>query len=108
VHEGSPNVVKEALACNLPVVSVDVGDVRTRLNGIEGCFVCSEAHPKALAECLERVLAANVRIAGREKVAELSEESIAAKVIEVYWTAMQKHSVKNQALRGPETETGSI
>jgi len=108
VHEGSPNVVKEALACNLPVVSVDVGDVRTRLNGIEGCFVCTEAQPKALAECLERVLASDVRIAGREKVAELNEERIAAKVIEVYWTAVQKRSVMKQTLQGPEAEIGSI
>jgi teichuronic acid biosynthesis glycosyltransferase TuaC len=40
-HEGSPNTIKEALACNIPFVSVDVGDVRERMRGVEGCFLAS-------------------------------------------------------------------
>ncbi len=38
-HEGSPTIVKEALACNLPIVSVEVGDVPQRIEGIEGCYL---------------------------------------------------------------------
>src|SRR5262249_3718279 len=37
--EGSPNIVKEALACDLPVVSVEVGDVGERIQEIEGCYL---------------------------------------------------------------------
>src|SRR5439155_732241 len=64
-QEGSPNVVKEALACELPVVSVPVGDVPLRLRGIEGCEVCADDQPETLAAALDRVLRRGARIRSR-------------------------------------------
>jgi len=83
VREGSPNVVKEALACNVPIVSVDVGDVRERLAGIEGCFI-ADPTPVELSANLARVLARDHRIESRERVADLSLERVAAKLREIY------------------------
>src|SRR5207237_628154 len=59
-HEGSPNVVKEALACNVPVVSVDVGDVAGR----DGSFVAA-ADPAELAARLATILAGPARCRSR-------------------------------------------
>jgi glycosyltransferase involved in cell wall biosynthesis len=82
-HEGSPNAVKEALACDVPVVSVDVGDVRDRLAGIEGCFI-AETTPEDLAAKLAIVLERSRRIEAREHLAELSLERVAQRLQEVY------------------------
>jgi len=81
--EGSPNVVKEALACNRPVVSMDVGDVRERIEGIEGCYL-SPPHPEALAETLIKVYNGPASVEGRKVVADLSVENIAYKIQNVY------------------------
>ena len=83
-QEGSPDIVKEALACDLPVVSLDVGDVRQRLQGVEGCEVCADERPETIAAALERALRRGGRIRGREAVQCLDEKLLTEKVIDVY------------------------
>lgn len=49
ISEGSPQAVKEALSCGLPVVSVNVGDVGSMIEGVPYCKVRDTREPKELA-----------------------------------------------------------
>lgn len=90
MQEGSPNVVKEALACDLPVVSVAVGDVRERLQNVDGCEVCADERPATIAAALERVLRRGGRIAGRAAVQHLDEHLLTEQVIEIYRSVLPR------------------
>jgi len=81
--EGSPNIVKEALACNLPVVAVDVGDVPERLAGVNPSRIV-ERCPEALGRCVAEVLQESRRSNGRDKIAHLSDKAVAQQILEVY------------------------
>ena len=96
MHEGSPTIVKEALACNLPVVSVDVGDVAERLTGVDGCHIALP-NPDNLADKLALVEAQKKRLSARHAVTSMSLESIAAELESFYRDVIASFKKQNRA-----------
>jgi glycosyltransferase involved in cell wall biosynthesis len=88
--EGSPNVVKEAMACNAPVVVTDVGDVHEVLGDTNGCFVV-ERTSRAFAGAIRRAIGlSGGRTSGRERMAPLSIELVARQVRAMYDTVLAR------------------
>ena len=84
--EGSPNSVKEAMACNIPVVSTDVGNVKEMLSGVEGSYVASTENAEELAELVYKALNNKNNINSREVLIQkkLDIESVAKNIITIY------------------------
>jgi glycosyltransferase involved in cell wall biosynthesis len=82
-YEGSPMVVKEAMACNLPVVVTDVGDAREVIAGTDGCYI-TDGSVEDLVDKLRLAIDFGSRTNGREKVAHLSLDAVARRVVNVY------------------------
>jgi glycosyltransferase involved in cell wall biosynthesis len=83
VSEGSPNAVKEALACNLPVVATASGDIEELLAGVQPAAVCA-AEPEALASGIVACVSTGTRSNGRERSAALGIEQTTARTLECY------------------------
>jgi glycosyltransferase involved in cell wall biosynthesis len=83
IAEGSPNIVKEAMACNVPVISTDVGDVSQIIGRTKGCSVCP-SDPDALAIALEQAIQHMEPTTGRIDIAHLDRRVVAKQVIAIY------------------------
>jgi teichuronic acid biosynthesis glycosyltransferase TuaC len=83
--EGSPMMVKEALACGVPVAGVDVGDVRERLTGAAPSRI-AEQNPVSLAAAIIDILHADEPSTGRAKLLadNLTEEAVAGMIHDLY------------------------
>jgi glycosyltransferase involved in cell wall biosynthesis len=111
--EGSPTSMKESLACNLPVVSVDVGDVREIVSGIKGVEIVDQTAP-ALAHGLRTVLKAppGSPFQGRQAMQRYSQTQIAESIVRVYREVLdqRKHASitgmkANRACQGSQSKT---
>lgn len=85
--EGSPTIVQEAMACNLPVLSVDVGDVRERLAAVTPSGIVGR-DPAAMARALAELLARPARSNGRDFITAVDQHHIARQTLAVYHEAL--------------------
>ena len=97
-NEGSPQALKEAMACNCPIVATDVADIKHLLGGLAGHYVLpnkkgdaawwegDEHSAEELAELLKKALAFEGRTKGRERIVELgyTNELVAKKIVKIY------------------------
>lgn len=82
--EGSPQVVKEAMACGCPIVSVDVGDVKDVISGVDGCVI-SERSADSLAGAVMSAMRYG-RTDGRKKIigGPLLNDNVAERILAIY------------------------
>ena len=85
-NEGSPNVIKEAMACNCPIVVTDVGDVRWVTEDVDGTYVSDSFDPAEIAALLRKALAFGARTRGRERIIRLglTSDQVARKLMQIY------------------------
>jgi teichuronic acid biosynthesis glycosyltransferase TuaC len=90
LSEGSPQIIKEALCCNTPIVSTNVGDVSNLLNGVNNSYVVETFEPTDFLNPIIKILNQNVNNKvysnGRTKIfeLELDEESVSKRLINIY------------------------
>lgn len=91
-REGSPQVIKEAMACGCPIVSVDVGDVAERIAGIDGCYLVRTRDPREIASQITKALDYKGKTLSRQRIIDcgLSNEQVAQTLIHLYQEVLNR------------------
>ncbi len=89
--EGSPQFIKEALACNCPIVSVDVGDVKELIDNVKNCYLC-QYDAIELSNRLKQIFQSGERSDGHKqiKALKLGNKEIAQKILTIYHSVIKE------------------
>lgn len=84
--EGSPQFIKEAMACNCPIVATNVGDIALRIDNVSNCYVTSFDETEIKNQVLKVLSTVENRTNGRETIISqgLDNKEIAQKLIQIY------------------------
>lgn len=86
-YEGSPNIIKESLACNVPIISTAVGNVPKMVEGLKNCYVIDQ-DPLEFANVMEKFVSSqhSNRCEGRKQLMniKLDDVSIAKVIYDIY------------------------
>lgn len=88
LYEGSPIVIKEVLACNLPVVSTPVGDIPELIYDLPGCFVSGYDYTE-FSLFMQKAIQFSGKVNYREKIKEFNHENIGNKTIKIYTSLLK-------------------
>ena len=83
ISEASPQTIKEAMACNCPIVATNVGEIRDIISDTDGCFITT-FEPEDIAQKIKLALEFGSRTNGREKITRFDNNFIAEKIYSVY------------------------
>ena len=83
LREGSPQIIKEAMACNCPIVTTPVGDVKEIIGDTKGCYITS-FEPELIAEKIREALDFGAKTNGREKVEKFDLNNVADDIVNIY------------------------
>ena len=85
-REGSPQIIKEAIAVGTPIVTTNVGDVEQLLAGVENAAISTSRDPKELADLLQRTMSQSHSKKGREVIEQLGMDNadIVQRIVQIY------------------------
>jgi len=89
LSEGSPQIIKEAMCCNVPIVSSNAGNIAMLLNGVKNCKVINNFDKYAFVNAIDEILnckSEERRSTGRERILKLGidEKSTYEKIFLLY------------------------
>jgi glycosyltransferase involved in cell wall biosynthesis len=89
-NEGSPQIIKEAMACNTPIVSVDVGTVREIVGNTKNTFIC-DYNTANISKKIDLILSTKERSFGRDRIRDYDLNIIAKQIIDIYSKVLNKY-----------------